>query len=276
MLRRSTVVAGSVVLMAAPLHLPAQDAPLRLEMAETDHRPEPADVRLMTPRDGHLMLVHVANGSVRVMFPVKTGGSSAIAGGNYTLDQLGIRIPWANGRRAGVLVAAWSPTLIRTDQFVRYGHWAVNDLERKAFLEDPAGATIELVTQLGATPGSVASVEYGSIRSIADSRETSSRSYVSSTRDDYPWKVSQNLIRIQGPARCTSGTRDVTGAGETCSPPPEPPRSAPRVSRDQEPVDVPSRPPIAPAAARSSLPPPPAPRPEPPPPSERKPPKPPA
>jgi hypothetical protein len=243
-------------------------------MAETAHRPEPADVRFVTPRDGHLMLVHVANGNVRVMFPVKTGGSSAIAAGSYTLDQLGVRIPWANGRGAGVLVAAWSPTPIRTDRFVRYGHWAVSQLDRKAFLEDPAVATIELVTQLGATPGSVASVEYGSIRSVADSWETGSRSYVASRGDDYPWKVYQNLLRIQGPARCASGTRDVTGAGEFCSPPPEPPRSAPRVRREQEPVDVPSRPPIAPAAPRSSSSsPPPAPSPVTPPPAERRPPK---
>ena len=266
---RSAVVAGSVVLMAAPLHLRAQDAPVRLEMIETAYRPEPSEVRLMTPTDGYLMLVHVANGKVRVLFPIRTGGSSAIAGGDYTLDQLGISIPWANGRGAGVIVAAWSPTPIRTDQFVRYGHWAVSDLERKAFLEDPAVATIELVTRLGATPGSVTSVEYGSIRTVSEPRVTASRSYFASNRDDYPWKVYQNLIRIQGPARCSAGSRDVTGAGESCSAPPEPPRSSPR--RVVEPASVydPPRPLQSPASRAAPSPPPPASRPATPPPAER-------
>jgi hypothetical protein len=214
------------------------------------------------------MLVNVVNGKVQVLFPIRTGGSSAIAGGDYSLDQLGINIPWVNGLGAGVIVAAWSPTPIRTDQFVRYGHWAVSDLERKAFLEDPAVATIELVTRLGATPGSVTSVEYGSIRTVAEPRETASRSYFASNRDDYPWKVYQNLIRIQGPARCSSGSRDVTGAGEVCSGPPEPPRSSPRRVVEPAPVyDAPSS--LQSPAATRAAPPPPAPRPVTPPPAER-------
>jgi hypothetical protein len=255
MLRKTAILAGSVVLLVTPPHLAAQDAPIRLELNEVAFRPEPAHVRLVIPSDGYLMLLHVADGGVHVMFPVKPGGSAALAAGDYTLDQLDIDLPFDNGRRAGILVAAWSPTLIRTDKFVRYGHWAVSDLSRKAFSQDPAVATIELITRLGATPGSVAAAEYGSIRSVGVPQETVSLSYAAATNpDDYPWKVIQNLIRMDGRVLCPSGTRDVTGAGEACTGPPDRPRSSPRATPMVEPAYVPPSPLQSPAARTAASP----------------------
>ena len=241
MLRKTAVLAGSAILVLAPLHLAAQDAPLRLELASVTGKLHADNMRLVTPGDGYLMLLHVASGRVHVMFPVTTGGPSALPAGDYTLDRLGIDMPWANGLGPGVIVAAWSPTLIRTNEFVRYGHWAVSDLSRKAFTADPAVATIDLVTRLGATPGAVASVEYGSIRTFGAPRETASRSYAPGNADDYPWKVYQNLFRIL--SNCPSADRDLNGEpcgrreplypGRRIAPPAEP---------EQEPVDRPGRP----------------------------------
>jgi hypothetical protein len=271
MLRKSAGLAGSVILLAAAFPLAAQESSLRLEVEEVAVKPEPSQVRLVTPEDGYLMLLHVADGGVRVMFPLKIGGSPALPAGHYTLDRLGIDMPWDNGRNAGMIVAAWSPTPIRTGEFVRYGHWAVSELSRRAFKEDPAGAAIELVTRLGATPGAVAAVEYGSIRTMAASRETSSRTYSRASGDDYSWKVIQNLIRIEGRANCPSGTRDVTGAGESCSRLSDQPRNFPRVAPSAEPAYVPPHPLQSPATARSAASSPPVTPSSPPPAAERRP-----
>lgn len=252
MFRRTAVVAG-VLFGVAPFSVPAQDAPLRLELVFQEEDPRAADIRLVTPSDGYLLLLHVSGGSARVMFPAKPGSSSALASGEYNLDRLGTDLPWANGRGAGILVAAWSETPIRTNEFVRYGHWAVSDLSRRAFTEDPAAATIALATKLGATPGMAVAVEYGSVaRSVGgESENLAIRRIRRDGSDNYDWLVYQNLARIQG--TCPSGTRDVTGAREFCSPPPPPPRErslrpiAPVPT--SEPGERPSRPVYSPPPA---------------------------
>lgn len=268
MLRPTAVLAG-LLFVVAPLSAPAQDAPLRMELVyQGEDQPIP-DIRLVTPSDGYLLLLHVIGGTARVMFPVKPGSSAALASGEYNLSRLGTKMPFAQGRPAGIVVAAWSKTPIRTGEFVRHGHWAVSDLSRDAFTYDPAGATIDLATKLGATPGMAVAVEYGS---VAEYREESDdlaiRNYRSDGRDNQEWLVVQNLIRITG--NCPAGTRDVTGAGEACYSPPSPPRE--RALRPvtgmptSQPVERPGRPLHSPPAAN----PPPAaapPRPATPPPS---------
>ena len=271
MLRSTAVLAGSAFAWLAPLAVAAQDAPLRLEISTNEYAPRLSDIRLVAPGDGYLMVLHVAGGRVRVMFPRKVGGSSAIAGGDYTLDRLDVNVPYVFGKGGGIIVAAWSPSRIRTEEFVRHGHWAVSDLDRGAFSADPAVATVELATQLGATRGAVAAVEYGA---VGTAPEQVIRTYVRDPRDNYQWRVYQNLVRIQGPLPCPAGTRDVTGAGESCSSPADSRRSAPRARPAQvgEPAYVPPRPLQSPDAIRSSPPSPPATsRPANPPPPESKP-----
>lgn len=267
MLRKTAVLVGSTTLLLPSLHLTAQNPPLRLELANVAAKPQAGDVRLVTPGDGYLMLLHVVGGRVRVIFPVKTGGPSALHAGDYTLDQLGIDMPWDHGRSAGVIVAAWSPTVIRTHEFVRYGHWAVSDLSRKAFTADPAIATIDLVTRLGATPGAVASVEYGSIGGVAAPVETASRSYAPRNADDYPWKVYQNLVRILN--NCPSADWDLNGepcAARQVSPRPSRHAASPE-EPGQEPGDRPGRPVYNPPPPVRSTQPPRVERPAPPPPN---------
>jgi hypothetical protein len=246
MFRQAAVLAGGLLGLLASRPLMAQDAALRLELVQGE-QPRTRDISLVTSRDGYLLLLHVASGSVRVMFPVKPGASSIFPSGEYNLDRLGGEIPWANGRGAGIIVAAWSESLIRTDEFVRYGHWAVSDLNRRAFIEDPAAATIALATRLGATPGAAAAVEYGSIGASSQGAPSENQAIRTIRQDgsgSLEWLVYQNLIRIQG--RCPSGTRDVTGSGEYCSAPQEAPRASPlRPVTDlprTEPADRPSRP----------------------------------
>ena len=267
MLRQTAVLAGLLVVVA-PLSVPAQDAPLRMELVYQGKGQPERDIRLVTPSDGYLLLVHVISGTAHIMFPVKPGGSAALPAGEYNLRRLGTELPFSNGARAGIVVAAWSASPIRTGEFVRYGHWAVSDLSRRAFLADPAGATIDLATKLGATPGMAVAVEYGSVAGeqvVADNPAV--RNYRSDRLVTQEWLVYQNLIRITG--NCPAGTRDVTGAGEACSSPPSPPRERalrPVTSMPtSEPVERPTRPVSSPPPVNP--PPAAAPRPETPPPS---------
>ena len=230
-----------------------------------EDQPAP-DIRLVTPADGYLLLVHVISGTARVMFPVKPGASAALPAGEYNLRRLGTELPFSAGVRAGIVVAAWSVSPIRTGEFVRYGHWAVSDLSRQAFFSDPAGATIALATKLGATPGMAVAVEYGSVAGDQEkSEEVAVRNYRSG-RSSQEWLVYQNLSGIT--ANCPAGTRDVTHAGEACSQTysPPPPRSKrPPLLPTQEPEERSTRPVYSPPPANP--PPAAAPRPVTPPPS---------
>lgn len=131
--------------------------------------------------------------------------------------------PWSFGR-GGTIVAVWSATPIRTREFVRYGHWAVNDLDRDEFRTDPVQATRQLAHRLGATTEVLTvSVDY---RTAVSGESYATRQPGITRGDDQGWRVVENLARIQ--RRCPPGTRDVTGAGETCSSPSPARRSSPR------------------------------------------------
>ena len=265
---REILLAGSLVVAALPAA--AQDTPLQLAIIQGDNAPNERDIKLVVPADGYLLMLQTVDGDVRVMFPVQPGSSAALRAGEYDLAQLHTKIPYANGRSRGEIVAVWSKTPIRTEDFVRYGHWATTSLSRREFKRDATSATIDLATRLGGSSGMAASVEYGRGMTYEDTV------HVSSYRGDgepLEWKVYRNLVRIQG--NCPVGTRDVIGSGEYCSAPSERPRSSPKRTADPEPVYVPPRPLQAPAATRSSPPPPPpATRPAAPPPAERRPSKP--
>ena len=247
MFRQAAVLAGSLVTLLAPMPATAQDPALRLELVQKQGDSPYRDLRLVTSRDGYLLVLHVSSGSVRVMFPTKPGAASGLSSGEYDLDRLGTEMPWANGRGAGIIVAAWSPTPIRTGDFVRYGHWAVSDLSRRAFTEDPAAATIALMTRLGATPGAAATVEYGSVaapRVSAPPQEVAVRVVRQDRSDNQVWLVYENLFRIQG--ICPWGTRDVTGARESCSSPEDLSRRTPYRPTSDMPPPAPAEPPRRP------------------------------
>lgn len=262
---RTTLLAGSLVVLAS-LPAAAQATPLQLAIIQNDSAPNERDIQLVVPADGYLLMLQTVDGDVRVMFPVKPGSSSELHAGEYDLARLHTKIPYANGRSRGEIVAVWSKTPIRTEDFVRYGHWATTSLNRQEFKRDATSATIDLATSLGGSSGMAASVEYGRGVTYQDTVQ------VSSYRGDgepLEWKVYRNLVRIQ--SNCPVGTRDVSGSGEYCSAPSERPRSSPKRTADPEQVYVPPRPLQAPAATRSTPPPPPATRPATPPPAERRP-----
>lgn len=257
---RTTLLAGSLVFMAS-IPAAAQDTPLQLGIIQDDNAPNERDITLVVPADGYLLMLQAVDGDVRVMFPVKPGSSSELRAGEYDLAELNTKIPYANGRSRGEIVAVWSKTPIRTEEFVRYGHWATTSLSRQEFKRDATSATIDLAARLGGSSGMAASVEYGRRVTYQDTV------HVSSYRGDgepLEWKVYRNLVRIQG--NCPAGTRDVIGSGEYCSAPARP-RISPKRTADPEQVYVPPRPVQAPAATRSTPPPPPATRPATPPPA---------
>lgn len=233
-----------------PAGLSAQ-APLHLSMAEMPGEDDSPDIRLVTPASGYLILLHVSGRSVRVMFPGRPSASAELAAGEYDLDRLNADRPWGFGR-GGTIVAAWSATPIRTRELVRYGHWAVSDLNRDDFKADPVHATIHLARRLGATEEVLTvSVDY---RSAVSGAYHASHQPGIIGGDDLTWRAYQNFARLQ--RLCPSGTRDVTGAGETCSSPSTarrtPRRSAPLP--EYQPPDPPNRPIYAPAPVARPLP----------------------
>lgn len=263
---RAVLFTGSLVLLAPPA-MSAQGTPLELAMVQNAKAPNGRDIKLVVPNDGYLLMLQSVDGAVHVMFPASPGSSTALRAGEYDLAQLKAKIPYANGRHHGDIVAVWSQTPIQTAEFVRYGHWATASLSRQEFKRDPVSATIDLAARLGASSGMAASVEYG--QDVITYEDTLQVSRYQGSGDNQVWLVYQNLARIQG--RCPQGTRDVIGSGEYCSAR-ERPRSAPRRIAEQEPVYVPPRPLQSPAASRPAPPPPPpAARPVTPPPAERRP-----
>jgi hypothetical protein len=231
------------------------------------------DLRLVTPADGYVLMLQVVDGEARVMFPDRPGASAALRGGEFNLEQLGARIPYANGRQGGEIVAIWSETPIRTEEFVRYGHWAISTLNRREFREDPTAATIRLATRLGASSGTAASVEYGGGDLVP--RDTLRAGTYRGDGESYEWKVYRNLVRIQ--AGCPVGSRNATGSGEReyCASTPDRLRRSPRPASDELVRQLP--PPSLSASARTAMrpAPPPVSRPVSPPPGERRPPRPP-
>lgn len=248
MLKRVAVL-GSLICMLVPVSAPAQNGSVRLDLIQSEEHPESPDIRLITPRNGYLLLLHVSGGNARVMFPGKPTATSALPGGEYNLDRLGADFPAAYGR-GGIMVAAWSETPIRTREFVRYGHWAISDLNKSAFRADAAAATIALASRLGATPEAV-TVEYGMVGTATFQGEVASRGYRLGPESNLDWKVYQNLFRILG--QCSRG-RDVTGAREYCSVLSPPPRSSlvpVTTMLRPEPRDPPTRPQYSPPPANT-------------------------
>lgn len=223
------------------------------------------DIRLVTDAPGYLLLLHVAGGRARVMYPGKTTRPSSLPAGEYDLKALDADLPW-HYERGGIIVATWSKTPIRTGEFVHHGHWAVGELNKTAFLSDAMQASINLATRLGASEDlQAASVEYngGGTVTGAETLAHGRRSGMERA-ESIESLVYRNLVRIQG--KCPAGSRDVDGAGETCRRP-EDLRNRPSVVRKPLPDPAPpsNRPiytppagrvqPAAPAPQRTSPPP---------------------
>jgi hypothetical protein len=252
MLRPLTVLASCLIASTSPAALVGQAEPLRLALVQDEEASNSPDIRLVTPDDGYLLLVHVVGGRVGILYPGKPTVSPALAAGEYNLARLAAGRPWDLGR-GGTIVAAWSATPIRTRDFVRYGHWALSEIDRTEFRADPEAATLALATRLGASPAALsASVEYAG-PALWETRSAYGRgqTYRGDTLD-LAVKVWRNYARIQG--ICPSGTRDVTGAREVCSPPPPPGRAVRQVPVPVGEPYVPPRPQFSPQPTVSPAP----------------------
>ena len=73
--------------MLNPGSLAAQDTPLHLALVESVEGAQPWDISLTTPSSGFLLLVHVAGGKVRVMFPGRPTRSAELAAGEYNVER---------------------------------------------------------------------------------------------------------------------------------------------------------------------------------------------
>ena len=208
--------AGGLVILMSATNLEAQQASLKLALTPRAEQSDFQNVRLVTPAQGHLFLLHIANGNVRVMFPGKPSRSPALPEGEYDLKLLDAELPYRY-EMGGIILALWSDAPIRTDEFVRHGHWAVNDLSREAFKRNPQAESIALARRLGASPQLLAAeVKYNLDSYEARSGDASARGgYARLANDSLSWRVLNNFLRIQG--MCPSGSRDVTGAGEYCT-----------------------------------------------------------
>jgi hypothetical protein len=208
-------------------------------------------VTIAVPETGHLILLDVwANGQVRVVFPARPSSSTAVPAGQLDLAALGVSTPYMLSRGAGTLVAVWSPTSFDFENFAVYGHWRVRELSRSAFSNQPIEASLGLVRPLTASPVQLAATEYDPHRvPLKPASQSADLSLYRRERALQPEVV--NYLRIQ--RGCPSGSRDVTGAGESCVRPADARDEAFRAGRHVRAVmkeRIPDQPPAPPLRVR--------------------------
>ncbi|MEP7327196.1 MAG: hypothetical protein ABI836_14695 [Gemmatimonadota bacterium] len=155
----SRLLFGALLIGAAPSFAPAQQAAKSpdVQLVYGKDSLSAVPLRVKTARDGHLLLLMVDGmGYVRVIYPVRPTASDRVAEGDHLLSELGgNRLPAIHGFGQVTIVAHWAPQSLPLRGLVQYGHWAVSDLVRAEFRQDPVGAANALVRRLGPAEGLV-------------------------------------------------------------------------------------------------------------------------
>ncbi len=216
---------------------------LAIEMPSNVGGEVTSSLQVTTPSDGHLLLLNVwGDGHLRVLFPRRPSSSSFLRAGHYDFDKISSGSLWRMGGE-GTFVAVWSQHEFNYGDFVRYGHWAVSDLNHRQFAEDPAAAVTALVNRMEGQNAKLVTASYDWRPAMIPATELVRLEKY--PRESNRYRELENYLRIQ--RGCPSGTRDVTGAGEYCTRP-EPPRRAPTVVSPPEPVYIPPANPQSPPA----------------------------
>lgn len=148
-MRNPWLVTGILLVSVPSTQLDAQEPTLRLALTADSAVALP--IRVTTGQPGQLLLLRVEGNDVRVLYPAKPGATSFLASGDYDLRSMGANRGasrlWGNPGKISV-VAIWSPEPLNLNKLVRYGHWAVSDLDGDQFQAAPAAAAKELARQL--------------------------------------------------------------------------------------------------------------------------------
>lgn len=129
------------------------DPPVRLKLSdEVFGRGERARVRVKAAKDGYLVVLRAdADGRIRVLFPLDPGDDAAVQGGRelevrgrgdreaFTVDE---------GEGSGRVLAVWSASPFRFDEFSRARHWDYRALSVEGADDDPEAALLGLVDRM--------------------------------------------------------------------------------------------------------------------------------
>ena len=113
-----------------------------------------AKVHARAARDGYLIVVQAdADGRVRVLFPLDPQGQQQVRSGKkYELKGRGDReafvVTDSGGR--GTVLAAFSQTPFRFDQFAKAGHWDYAALSDPSVKVDPEAGLLDIVQRMQA------------------------------------------------------------------------------------------------------------------------------
>ena len=171
-----------LALLASLIAAPPDDPPVKIWLNQDGYfySGDRARVRVQAAADGYLVVLHAdADGRVRVLFPADPGEDARVRGGRrFEVRGRGDRDAfWVDERDGGGFVlAAWSATPYRFEEFVRGNHWDFRALALgdTGDVADPEQALLDVVRRMA----SDGSFEYDVARySVGDGSRGYRRGY---------------------------------------------------------------------------------------------------
>jgi len=132
----------------------APDPPVRVWFnSDGDYRfGDRAKVYAQATEDGNLVVLRAdATGHVRVLFPLDPDGPQLVRGGKkYELKGRGDREAFVvdDTTGHGTVLAAFSQTAFRLDQFATTGHWNYSALDDQSVRADPEAGLMGLIQRM--------------------------------------------------------------------------------------------------------------------------------
>jgi hypothetical protein len=148
------LAALALTLLAAPPR-PADpdDGTIRIKLSEDNYsRGDRAKVKVRASDDGYLVVVRVdGDGRVRVLYPLRPDDEGEIRGGKeFEIRSRGDREAFVvdENSGAGAVLAAWSATPFKFDDFTRNGHWDYRALGAEKITGDREAGLLDLVDRM--------------------------------------------------------------------------------------------------------------------------------
>src|SRR6266566_3197220 len=111
-----------------------------------------ARVHIRAEQDGYVVVLRAdGDGRVRVLFPLAPGADDFVRGGDKReVRSRGDREAFLVDERegSGVVLAAWSATAFKFDEFVRGDHWDYSALDTRQSSDDKEAALVDVVQRM--------------------------------------------------------------------------------------------------------------------------------
>src|SRR6266566_541758 len=111
-----------------------------------------ARVHIRAEQDGYVVVLRAdGDGRVRVLFPLDPGADDFVRGGDKReVRSRGDREAFLVDERegSGVVLAAWSATAFKFDEFVRGDHWDYSALDTRQSSDDKEAALVDVVQRM--------------------------------------------------------------------------------------------------------------------------------